>query len=317
VTYGSTYGSLATTSRTGYLFNGWWTGPNGSGTEITSGTTVAITSNQTLYAYWIGYQYTVTFDAQGGSTPVPTSKQVTYGSTYGSLATTSRTGYLFNGWWTGPNGSGTEITSGTTVAITSNQTLYADWTMLYYTADIATYKDTYVVTGTGSPSVSSARLEVGVYYNPFKYTNRSFIAFNLPASIPSGVIISSASLAIQINTVDGSGFNVKIERVTDAWNWSTSLGNYTGHDPTQVISWNNQPYTTGTNSVTYSVSSNMAGSPTSWSVLALIQDEWANGTTNNGVLLWSQSEAVNSNGRAVMGSLEGGQPAHLIVQYHY
>ena len=72
--------------------------------------------------------YTVTFDAQGGTTPVPASTSVTYGSTYGTLATTARAGYLFGGWWTGTGGTGAQILSTTTVALTAAQTLYAKWT---------------------------------------------------------------------------------------------------------------------------------------------------------------------------------------------
>jgi uncharacterized repeat protein (TIGR02543 family) len=72
--------------------------------------------------------YTVTFDAQGGTTPVPSSTNVTYGSTYGTLATTTRTGYSFDGWWTGTGGTGTQILSTTPVTITAAQTLYAKWT---------------------------------------------------------------------------------------------------------------------------------------------------------------------------------------------
>jgi uncharacterized repeat protein (TIGR02543 family) len=70
---------------------------------------------------------TVTFDAQGGVTPSPASKIVTFGATYGALATTTRSGYTFSGWWTGTGGTGTEVTAATTVTITSAQTLYAKW----------------------------------------------------------------------------------------------------------------------------------------------------------------------------------------------
>ena len=55
------------------------------------------------------------------------SKSVTFGGTYGALATTSRTGYTFNGWFTATSG-GTEIESSDTVSTASNQTLYAQWT---------------------------------------------------------------------------------------------------------------------------------------------------------------------------------------------
>ena len=56
----------------------------------------------TLYAQWTANTYTVTFDANGGSTAVPTSKVVTYGGAYGTLATTSLAGYTFSGWLTAP-----------------------------------------------------------------------------------------------------------------------------------------------------------------------------------------------------------------------
>lgn len=42
-------------------------------------------------------RYTVTFDANGGTVNVP-SKEVAYGSKYGSLPTPTRTGYTFLGW---------------------------------------------------------------------------------------------------------------------------------------------------------------------------------------------------------------------------
>lgn len=75
--------------------------------------------------------YTATFDAQGGSSPTPSTISVTYNSTYGTLATTSRSGYDFAGWWTGVGGTGTQVSSATVVSITGAQTLYAYWTVSY------------------------------------------------------------------------------------------------------------------------------------------------------------------------------------------
>jgi uncharacterized repeat protein (TIGR02543 family) len=121
-----TYGVLATTTRAGYTFAGWYAAVNGGGTQVTAETTVTITSAQTLYAKWtVNAISTVTFDAQSGTTPIPSATTVTNGLTYGTLATTAREGYTFAGWWTGAGGTGTEVTPGTTVTITSAQTLYA------------------------------------------------------------------------------------------------------------------------------------------------------------------------------------------------
>ena len=131
VKYGDPYGTLATTSRTGYTFAGWWTATSG-GTQVTAETTVNTANNHTLYARWTANPYTVTFNANGGTTPSPTSKSVTYNSTYGTLATTSRVGYTFNGWFTATSG-GTQVTTGTTVTATSNHSLYAQWSLDTYT----------------------------------------------------------------------------------------------------------------------------------------------------------------------------------------
>ena len=69
----------------------------------------------------------VTFDEQEGTTPDFTSKEVTYGDSYGTLATTTKDNYIFEGWWTQENGEGIQVESTTTVSITSDQTLYAKW----------------------------------------------------------------------------------------------------------------------------------------------------------------------------------------------
>lgn len=113
-----------------------------SGTPTTATTasfTVRVTGNDTLtstqaFSLTIAAPiptYTVTFDAQGGTSPTPATLIVTYNSTYGSLATTSRSGYDFGGWWTGVGGTGTQVTSTTVVSITGAQTLYAYWTVSY------------------------------------------------------------------------------------------------------------------------------------------------------------------------------------------
>lgn len=125
VTKGSTYGTLPTPTRAGYKFLGWYTSSSG-GTQITSSAKVTITKNQTLYARWQqSPQYTVTFNANGGSVST-SSKKVTKDATYGTLPTPTRSGYSFTGWYTASSG-GTKITDSTKVTITQNQTLYAHW----------------------------------------------------------------------------------------------------------------------------------------------------------------------------------------------
>lgn len=163
----STYGTLPTPTRSGHTFKGWYTAASG-GTQITSGTEVTITGNQTLYAQWTANTYTVTFNANGGGTPSPTSKKVTYGSTYGALATISRTGHTFKGWYTAASG-GTQITTSTKVSITANQTLYAQWTKNNYTL-------TFNAAG-GSVSPTSRSVAYGAAYGTLPTPSRTNYKF--------------------------------------------------------------------------------------------------------------------------------------------
>jgi uncharacterized repeat protein (TIGR02543 family) len=126
VTFGAAYGELATTSRAGYRFVGWWTESAG-GSEVTSGTVVATPRDHTLFARWEPIALTVTFNAGAGAPATPASKRVTFDAPYGDLATTSRLGFLFRGWWTSGVGPGIEVTPATPVSATTDHALFARW----------------------------------------------------------------------------------------------------------------------------------------------------------------------------------------------
>ena len=96
VTYDSKYGTLPTPSRPGYTFTGWY---NSSGASRNANSVYKTVGNETLTAHWKANTYTITFNPNGGSVS-PKTKTVTYDSTYGSLPTPSRGGYIFIGWYT-------------------------------------------------------------------------------------------------------------------------------------------------------------------------------------------------------------------------
>ena len=245
ISYNTNYGPMPTPTRTGYTFDGWYTGPDGTGNKVTSDTIFTNISNHTLYANWTPNTYTVTFNTgnllynfndigatetdgiaysisngvatvtalrddgygytdgrvyleagktyvfscdtngtwgsgkndtvevyimkdgeyntfyQMGSnnnyvfTPASTGKywlrldvnlkgktytfsnisfsdylsaqSVTFNEKYGTLPTPTRSGYTFDGWYTGANGTGTKVTSDTLVTNAGNHTLYANW----------------------------------------------------------------------------------------------------------------------------------------------------------------------------------------------
>jgi hypothetical protein len=71
---------------TGYTFSGWNTNADGTGTLYSAGDSYTPTTSVTLYALWTlsaPVQYTVTFDADGG-TPITQTKTVDSGASLGS-----------------------------------------------------------------------------------------------------------------------------------------------------------------------------------------------------------------------------------------
>ena len=121
-------------TRPGYTFRGWtnetFTTPL-TGTKTGEDLHVAEDGKRiTLYGKWTVNTYTVTFNANGeGATVSPSSRNAIYDSTYGDLPTPTRAGYAFGGWWTAASG-GERVESNAPVAITSAQTLYAQWTAI-------------------------------------------------------------------------------------------------------------------------------------------------------------------------------------------
>ena len=124
-------------TKGGYTFTGWCTVPGGVGgttypdSAYVNNLTEVNNSIVPLYAQWAGRGFTVTFAANGGGSPNPSSKPVRYSSTYGALANCSWTGHSFDGWWTERDG-GTQVTELTTVELDADQTLYAHWEAAKY-----------------------------------------------------------------------------------------------------------------------------------------------------------------------------------------
>ena len=162
--YNTQLGTLPTTTRSGYYFNGWYTAASG-GTKIA--TTTVITNNVTYYAQWLQNR-TVTFNANGGNAPNIASKIVPNGHQIGTLATISRTGHTFNGWFTATT-AGTQLA--TTTVITSNITYYARWSANNYTV-------TFNPNGGNTPSPTTITKAYGLQLGTLPTVSRSGYTFN-------------------------------------------------------------------------------------------------------------------------------------------
>ena len=98
---GYTYGVGATLptaddlTYTGYTFKGWYDNENLTGSPVTAigGTE---TGNKEYWAKWEINQYTITFDANGGSEIAPITQD--YGTKITTPADPTRKGYTFKGW---------------------------------------------------------------------------------------------------------------------------------------------------------------------------------------------------------------------------
>ena len=117
-------GDLPVPTRNYYTFDGWFTASSG-GTRYTADTICTEVNDFTLYAHWTPVTATVTFDANGGTTPTA-SKTVQLNQALGTLPTPSRDYYNFTGWYSAASG-GTRYTADSILTSSNGLRLYAQW----------------------------------------------------------------------------------------------------------------------------------------------------------------------------------------------
>ena len=117
--------------RVGYTFDGWYEDVNNPKTKITS--KAKVTKNTTLHAKWTAHSYTVQYKPNGATSGTVADTTHSYNDD-STLAANSfqRTGYVFGGWNTKPDGSGKTYYSGQKVSNLTDKdgdtvTLYAVW----------------------------------------------------------------------------------------------------------------------------------------------------------------------------------------------
>ena len=119
--------TLPTPSRTGYTFNGWYTASSGGTYLGSGGNTYTPSSSVTIYAQWTVIQYTITWNANGGTGGGTTTRNA--GSTHTAPSAPTRSGYTFNGWYDTPSGDYLyNVAAGGTFTPDRTMTFYARWT---------------------------------------------------------------------------------------------------------------------------------------------------------------------------------------------
>lgn len=270
VTYATTYGTLPSVTRSGYTFKGWYTAPSG-GYQMTAGSVMNEDNDHTLYAQWTANTYTVTFYSMGGVDPTPfTSKTVTFGSTYGTLPTTTREAHTFKGWYTSGSG-GTKIESTSTVSTASNHNLYAQWTPITYSISTST--------GTGVASMS---------VSPTTYTySTSDQTVTITRSASTGYSLNIATITGDNTSPTVSGTQVTIP----AYSYGNFTVNQTASLTTYTITADRNGGTGGNASGTYNMTTSktlasLLGTPTKtgytldgWKWTSSTAGGWINGKT--------------------------------------
>ena len=154
--YGSTI-TYTATAGTGYTFEGFSTSDSKTlpATKYDSGKTATAnkygtTNNSTYYAYFKANQYTVKFDANGGTGSMSDQSHTYSVSQALTPNAFTRAGYTFEGWNTNADGTGTSYTDKQSVSNLSSTdgatiTLYAQWAEI----PANNHNITYTAQGTG------------------------------------------------------------------------------------------------------------------------------------------------------------------------
>ena len=181
VNYGSLYGDMPNPVREGYNFLGW---KLGSG-DVDSLTVVTALQDHTLNAQWQINQYTVTFDANGGTG----GKTVTqdYGTAITKPANPTRTGYTFMGW----------SPSVPTTMPAENMTCTAQWKINQYMVTFDSAGGTTV-----SPITQDYATAITKPADPTR-TGYAFIGWSpsVPSTMPAGNVTCKAQWKIRQYTV--------------------------------------------------------------------------------------------------------------------
>lgn len=120
-------------TKRGYLFTGWNTEPDGSGTSYDNGGVIKSEENVVLYAQWnVDAKYTITFNSNNGTGETNTQGIPELVDINLNKNTFEKEGFMFKEWNTKADGSGTSYTDEQMVSLDKNLTLYAQWIKFEY-----------------------------------------------------------------------------------------------------------------------------------------------------------------------------------------
>jgi len=163
----------------GYIFTGWNTAANGTGTSYNDQEIIQVSGHMVLYAQWtlISGEFTITFNANGGEGKMDPQK-FEVGTLQQLLANRFfRDDHDFDSWNTSIDGSGEKFTDQERISISSDMTLYAQWASPIVIRHIVHF-DANGGKGTMQPQEFIEGVEQKLTANTFEHANYIFTEWN-------------------------------------------------------------------------------------------------------------------------------------------
>lgn len=192
-------------TRTGYTFLGWSLQSNASSPSYSAGQKWSgyNEGNYVLYAVWKINTYTVSYNANGGSS-APSNQIKTFGQNL-TLSNTvpTRQNYDFLGWSTNQSASVAEYSVGSTYTANSGATLYAVWKLAYWFPKIT---DVFVhrCTDTGANDEEGLYAKVDFNWECCQLTG----ANNVKSITVEGNVVSASGMSGSTTAVVGGNYAV-------------------------------------------------------------------------------------------------------------
>jgi uncharacterized repeat protein (TIGR02543 family) len=159
---------------TDFVFQGWNTKADGTGTSYSNLQGIITNSSFTLYAQWLaGVNKTVTFNANGGSGTQDT--QVAGLPTTLNTNQFTKSGYTFTRWATAANGSGYSYSDKATFSFAQSTTLYAQWAVNTVSRSVSFYGNG-ATSGTTSSQIANSTQPLNM--NGFSRTGYNFLGWS-------------------------------------------------------------------------------------------------------------------------------------------
>ncbi len=226
----------AMVKRDGYTFAGWYNKENGrfaNGTRYYDDVPLVLNGEKTIYGAWIGKEYKVTLNPEGAQ--LPDGSELVYDVRMGDNfelpvpyieGDTTR---VFMGWYSEPNGEGTQCTyeNGNSVRggykFFDDRTFYPKWANVFTFLEIASYDPNYDKAYSVSKGEAINRLEkvrVPAMYNGYPVTTieangfascSNLYYFEMPNTILNveATAFKSCSRLLEVNVYDAGATSPK------------------------------------------------------------------------------------------------------------